>query len=95
MYRARYLSAARSNFAVALLGVQLNERSGVGKRDKRHLERCLLRGGEVARGEGALESCAGMALRGHEHTFSHCDPPRGRPFALWSPRPRSGFALMP
>ena len=30
-----------------------------------------LGGGEVPGGEGALESCAGMALRGHERTFSY------------------------
>jgi hypothetical protein len=56
---------------VALLRVELDERTGLGERDEGDLERGLLGGSEVPDREGTLESCAGMALRGHEHTFSH------------------------
>jgi hypothetical protein len=55
---------------VAVLGVELDEPTGVGERDERELEGGLLGGGQVAVCEGALEPCGGMALRGHEHTFS-------------------------
>ena len=50
-----------------------HELTGLGERDERDLERRLLGGGEVPGREGALESCAGMALRGHEHTFPYSD----------------------
>ena len=44
------------------LRVELNERTGLGERDERNLERGLFGGGQVPNREGALESCAGMAL---------------------------------
>ena len=63
---------------VALLRVQLDELAGLRERDERDLERSLLGGSEVPGREGALESRAGMALRGHEHTFSHPEPFRAK-----------------
>ena len=53
-----------------LLGVQLDQRTSLRERDERDLERCLLGRDQIAGLEGALESCAGMSLRSHKHTFS-------------------------
>jgi hypothetical protein len=47
--------------------------------DERDLERRLFGAGEVPGGEGALQSCAGTAFRGHEHTFSHVGAEREDP----------------
>jgi len=59
--------------AIALLGVQLDERSGLGERNKRDVERSLLSRDDVAGGKCPLEPCSGMSLRGHEHTFSQVE----------------------
>ena len=71
MYRRRYLSSCPLELPVTLLRVQFDESACVGERDGRDLEGCLLGRDEVPGLEGSLELCAGMALRSHEHTFSH------------------------
>ena len=54
---------------VALLGVQLNERTGLGERDEGDLIGGPFGGGEVPGRECTLKSCARIAFRGHERTF--------------------------
>ena len=67
---ARGAATSTVNAQLGSFADNLNQRTGLGERNERDLERGLLGRGEVPGREGALEPCAGMTLGSHEHTFS-------------------------
>ena len=71
MYRRRYLSAARSYFRSPFSAYSSTNSRACSSEMNGDLERCLFGAGEVPGGERSLQSCAGTAFGGHEHTFSH------------------------